>query len=415
MLKFISLKVILLVFISLSPSCAPEEEKKDEPSTETDPGGGGGGSNPMTTQGNFRIIFVTTTEVDGTGASTGTGSGLSSFDALCETEKIQKGFGGTFKALIGTGQRRPNGTDWILRAGKEYRREDLTTVIDIAENNVTAGGVIFPFVDSPMTNTINSIEKIAWTGFKNDWTHDSTNCSDWTRNDFDNTSATQGTYGKSSVNDELVDLGYTSYQGGPLLHNGDATGVSLRCNQKHPIYCVQTKQLPPPGTTKKIFISTAVRGDAGFAAFDAQCETDRVANGLTGTYKAVVAGRSPNTGTVLRQVCSAADCTGATGMEQSVDWPLQANMQYKLTDNVTYIGMTNAHGFFQGEFEEPMGSGNFWTGLTNTWVTEANFQMCNGWSEPTFNGIHGVHGRSINFSNAAIVCTNSFGVICAEQ
>ncbi len=397
--------------------CGSKGDSDSSPST-----GAGGpapaptpGPTPMTTQGNFRIIFVTTTEVNGSGVATGTGSGLASFDALCATEKTAKGFGGTFKALVGVGQRKPDGTDWILRLGKEYRREDLTTIIDVAEYDATALGVIFPFVANPLTNTITSTAKFPWTGLKNDWTLDTTNCSGWTRSDNDMTGDTLGTYGKSSINEEFVDLGYTQFWGGPLLYNEDPSADKLKCDQKHPIYCVQTKQLPPPGAYKKLFVSTGVSGAAGFAAFDAQCETDRVTKGLSGTYKAVVAGRTPNVGTVVRQVCSAADCTGATGMEQAVDWPLQAEMQYRLDDDVTYVGKTNVHGYFEGEFEEPMGSGNFWTGLTNTWATGANFQMCNGWTEPTFTGWNGQHGSVPNFGSATTVCTTSMGVICAEQ
>ena len=255
-----------------------------------------------------------------------------------------------------------------------------------------------------------------WTGFNNDWTLAATNCSNWSRNDFDNTSDTFGTYGKSSINDELVDLGYTQYFGGPLYHNAeDTTGERARCSQKHPIYCVQTKQLPPPGTKKRIFISTPVRGDAGFASFDSQCESDRSTKGLTGVYKAVIGARAPNIGTVLREPCSAADCAGATGTEQATDWTLLPNMQYVLSDDVTYIGRTNANAIFTSEFEEAMGTGNFWSGLTNTWVSSATFQGCGGWVEPSFNGSHGVHGRTVNFSQAHLACTNAFGIICAEQ
>lgn len=199
------------------------------------------------------------------------------------------------------------------------------------------------------------------------------------------------------------------------MFNGDPTGDLLKCDQLHPVYCVQTKQLPPPGNKKKLFISTSIAGTVGLAAFDAQCETDRVARGLSGTYKAVVAARQPNDTTVVRQVCTTANCDGATGTEQAIDWPLLPNMKYVLSDNVTYIGQTNEHGFFEGEFEEPMGSGTFWTGLTNTWATPANFQMCNGWSDVAFNGFVGVHGRAINFSSTTTACTTSLGVICAEQ
>jgi hypothetical protein len=410
---------IFIVALSVAFGCSP---KGATGGSSPASGSGGGaaptptpGTAPATTQGNFRIIFVTSTEVNGTGVASGTGTGLASFDALCETERVNKGLGGVFKALVGVGQRRPNGTNWILRLGKEYRREDLTTVIDIAENDVTAGGVVLPFATTALTNMITTTARFPWTGFKNDWTHDSTNCSDWSRNDYDGSTPTLGTYGKSSINEEYVDFGFSQFWGGPLLFNGDVTGDQMRCDRLHPIYCVQTKQLPPPGDKKKMFVSTGVTGASGFAAFDAQCEADRVTRGLSGTYKAVVAGRQPNTATLIRQVCATANCTGATGMSQAIDWTLLPNTKYVLTDNVTYIGETNAHGFFEGDFEEPIGTGNFWTGLTNTWATAANFQMCNGWSDAGFNGFQGQHGQAVSFGVSTAPCSNALSVICAEQ
>lgn len=406
----------LLVLFVLT-SCGKEESSSSSPSTSTG-GGGGGGSSPtvITEQGNFRIIFVTNTEVNGTGAVTGSGSGIASFDALCESEKAAHGLGGTFKALVGDTNRNPLGSDWILRDGKEYRREDLTTVIDTAEYALGVG-VTFPFIATPFVNTISSADKFPWTGLKNDWTVDSTNCTNWTRNDSDNSTPTQGTYGKSSIKDELVDLGWTQYWGGPLLYNGDINTVA--CNTKHPIYCVQTKQLPPPGVKKKLFLSTAVAGTAGFAAFEAICATDATNKGLSGTYKAVVGYTTPNTSgspTAVRRVCTTGSCSGATGTEQSLDWPLLPNTNYILDDGVTYVGKTNAHAFFDGELEEPIGSGQYWSGIGNAQVVGAAHLHCNGWSEPAFNGLVNSAGTQIaDWGSATVGCTNSRSVLCAEQ
>lgn len=378
--------------------------------------GGDSGGGGMTTQGNFRIIFVTTTEVNGSGVASGLGSGLTSLDALCESEKVTKGFGGTFKALVGAGQRKPNGTDWVLRTGKEYRREDLTTIIDIAEHNVTAGGPIFPYVDSALTNTITAVDKYPWTGFGSDWTIDSSNCSDWTRNDYDGTTATLAIYGKSSINEELVETDFSSWMGSFLLYNHDF--MKNRCNQLHPVYCVQTKQLPPPGDYKVLFMSTTtVRGDAGIGAMDSACAADATTKGLTGTYKAVVVGNDAVSGNPVRRVCSAANCTGATGTEQSVDWTLLPDMHYRRDDRVTYVGKTNEHGYFEAELEEPIASsGNYWSGMTNTLATSALFQHCGGWQEPTFNGfVNSAAGYTPAYGTSSVLCSTALSVLCAEQ
>lgn len=403
-----------------------EEEVVELPSTDdpgNDSGGGGGSTTPtqMTTQGNFRIVFVTSTEVNGTGVASGAGSGLADFDALCETEKVAKGFGGTFKALIGVNQRKPDGSDWILREGKEYRREDLTTVIDVAEYDATPNGVVFPFMASPVSNTITAsgTAKLPWTGLKNDWSLDSLNCSDWTRNDYDGTSATYGTYGKSDINDEFVDLGYTQYFGGMLLYNNNY--LTQYCDSKHPIYCVQTKQLPPPGAAKILFMSTTTtRGNVGIPAMDGICSTDAVTKGLTGTYKAVVAGNEdPSNGgsAVVRRVCQAGNCAGATAMEQAVDWVMSPNTNYVREDRTTFIGTTNVHGYLAGELEEPIAaSGNYWSGMTNAVALSATFQHCGGWVEGSFNGfVNNAGTYSADYGSSSVSCLSYLSVLCAEQ
>lgn len=428
-MKTTILILISLLLLNLNLACTPKEKTDVASNAPTDgPGDGGGGDDEddggpsvITEQGNFRIIFVTNTEVNGTGVVSGMGSGIASFDALCESEKASHGLGGTFKALVASTNRRPGGTDWVLRAGKEYRRSDLTTVIDVAETEPGVG-VIFPFVANPLVNTITSSlsAKYPWTGFKNDWTVDSYTCTNWTRNDFDNTADTLGTYGKSSIQEELVDFGYTQFWGGPLLFNGDIAGEQLRCNTLHPVYCVQTKQLPPPGLKKKLFLSTTtVSGSGGFAAFDAACAADAITKGLTGTYKAVVGYTTPNTSgnpQPVRRVCQAGDCIGATGTEQSLDWPLLPNTHYIRDDGVTWVGTTNEHAYFEGTLEEPIGSGQYWSGMTNALVVGGAHQHCNGWSDPAMNGFINEAGTgAADYGSSTVACTNSLSVLCAEQ
>lgn len=399
-----------------SSSSTPSVATDDDDDDNSQPGG----PTVMTEQGNFRIIFVTNTKVNGSGASTGTGSGIASFDALCESEKASHGLAGTFKALVYGTNRHPKGSDWVLRSGKEYRRKDLTTVIDTAEYTL-AEGVTFPFIATPFVNTVTTEVHEPWTGFKNDWQPDSFTCSNWTRSDFDSTADTLGTYGKSSIKDEFVDLGHTSYQGGPLLYNNDVSGAALQCDSKHPVYCVQTKQLPPPGTKKILFMSTTtVRGDAGFSAFDAACAADAVTKGLTGTYKAVVGYTTPNTSgspVETRRVCQAGDCAGATGMEQSLDWPMLPNTQYVREDRLTYIGKTNVHGYLSGELEEPIANGGtYWSGIGNGHVMGGAHQHCNGWVEPSFNAFTNEAGtQNADWGSATAGCTTARSVLCAEQ
>jgi hypothetical protein len=412
---------VLAHFISFSVGCTPKE-KEELPSTDIGDGGGGGPSPTptpaMTTQGNYRIIFVTDKAVNGTGVESGAGQGEVSFDALCESERIAKGFGGEFKALVGTPTRNPNG-DWILRAGKEYRRADLTTVIDTAEGDVLLG-TVFPNTITPMDNSITASEKFVWTGFNEDFSVSSTNCFNWSVNAYDGTVNSIGTYGKSSVVNEYVNLGYSMYWGGPLFYNADEEQV--KCEAKHPVYCVQTKQLPPPGSYKKLFMSTTqVRGDVGFAPFDAACATDAVSKNLSGTYKAVMIGAYyDGMGTIFytRKLCTSGFCAGATGMEQSLDWPLYPNMNYRRDDDVTWIGTTNAHGYFDGLQEEAISPSavDHWSGMTNGMMAATSSGICGGWSETTFSGLlNTVNQRTPAYGASTATCSTSKPVLCAEQ
>lgn len=410
---------------SLTACEAKKEPEEELPSTGDGDTGGGGGDNggvtPITTQENFRIIFVTTTEVNGSGASSGTGSGLASFDALCETERVAKGLPGVFKALIFTTNRRPLGSDWILRKNKEYRREDLTTVIGTAVD-VPAEGVKFDFPDTPLTNTITAATKYVWTGFKNDWTASDMTYSNWTTSDFDNTSATMGSYGKSSIKEELVDLGWTQYQGGPLYYDHDAN--LLACSAKHPVYCVQTRQAPPAGTQKILFRSVTTRqGNAGLSGFDSACATDATAKGLSGTYKAVIGARDPGdfspTPALLRGPCSSHDCDSATGMSEAVNWVLLPNTIYVNEDKTYHYGKTNEHGVFSGELEEHLPATNTWTGLTTGWIPYTT-DNCINWTYQQADG-NGRVGTGTSLSSGTAIssgvsaCNQSQHLLCAEQ
>lgn len=116
-------------------------------------------------------------------------AGIAGLDANCASDANKPSGGGTYKALVSDGTNRRACTtancgggagehiSWVLKANKEYRRSNGTTVI----GTTTANG-IFTF---PLTNsfqaTITGTNAIV-TGLNTDWTSNANDCTDWTTN-----------------------------------------------------------------------------------------------------------------------------------------------------------------------------------------------------------------------------------------
>ncbi|MEZ4871008.1 MAG: DUF1554 domain-containing protein [Bdellovibrionales bacterium] len=404
-----------------SPSTPPPEEVVDPPASPPPP------SEPtIVEQGDYRFVFVSTTEVNGSGAITGTGAGLADMDSLCQSDAEDLGLQGEFKAFIADGANRiPGGSDWVIVTGKEYRNLAKQIINVAVDGNAGAGGDLSVLADpggsGELTNSIHDQPVFVWTGMESNGLESINNCTGWT------STSGYGDHGKASLAGfEMWDLGYSS--GWSNYANGnDDTGNALKnCDAVKPIYCVQTLQPPPDGSWKRIFLTTNTTAlNVGLSGLDSFCASEASGQGFTGTYKALV-------GTNTRTACTAGSCAGATGMEQSSDWVLQANMNYRQADGYTHIGTTNEHGIFDFgdgstsaiEYGFSGTSETYVTGIPNTWVSgTTDYNRCldftinnPGAAAPTIGRGNATDGKAIQDSfSPAKNCGGTSKLICVEQ
>ncbi|MBV6492372.1 MAG: hypothetical protein LDLANPLL_00365 [Turneriella sp.] len=147
---------------------------------------------------------------------------------------------------------------------------------------------------------------------------------------------------------------------------------------------------------------------------DAKCQAspDKPSPGV---YKALISDDP------ARRVCTTANCSGATGMEQSINWVLYPNQQYMRADGITPIGMTNAAGIFNSALvnaiELTKTPSAVWTGFAlSTWLVDT--ATCNKWT-----GTGGFSGRvgnanqtaNVAFSNTQQDCATAASLYCVEQ
>lgn len=135
------------------------------------------------------------------------------------------------------------------------------------------------------------------------------------------------------------------------------------------------------------------------------------------TYKALISNDS------ARTACMNEYCSPAAGGDL-VDWPLQANTQYKQADGTTVIGTTNDDQVFEFPLENTVTSSvaYYWTGLSvdNDWVDDDyTNDMCSGWTSSSnmSTGTFGASGGTgiSNFVQASAACdTSSLQLLCVE-
>ncbi|WP_246834110.1 DUF1554 domain-containing protein [Leptospira bourretii] len=137
---------------------------------------------PCSTTGPCKI-FVTAN----TFPALNTNLGISGLDNFCNNSSDKPSGGGTYKALVTDGTNRiacttancsggpSEHTGWVLKANKEYRRSNGTTIV-----GTTTANAIFTF---PLTNSINNaipFTNMTATGLNANWTSNSNHCSQWT-------------------------------------------------------------------------------------------------------------------------------------------------------------------------------------------------------------------------------------------
>ncbi len=145
--------------------------------------------------------------------------GITGADQKCTAAKPST-LTGTFKALItlsGTRTASP-ALDWVLYAGKEYRREDLARVIFQTDSNK---------VVTSMSNTIAAGANVPfWTGFDQaQWTlgGGNSNCSSWT----------------SSAGGPTGGVGNTNTTTPTNTPDGAFSVSTYNCNNLMGLFCIQ--------------------------------------------------------------------------------------------------------------------------------------------------------------------------------
>lgn len=171
---------------------------------------------------------------------------------------------------------------------------------------------------------------------------------------------------------------------------------------------------PCGGGVCRIFVATATfNGNlGGTAGADAKCNAD-AGKPNASTYKAILVDGAS------RIACTAANCAPATGVEQSLDWPLFPNKNYVRADGVTAVATSNTNALFLAPLTNSIGTGGsqIWVGLNTDWTTSVD--TCNGWLDST-SGFSGARATANTTTNSAWSagqnpCNVSRTLYCAEQ
>ncbi len=168
------------------------------------------------------------------------------------------------------------------------------------------------------------------------------------------------------------------------------------------------------GGVCRIFVTTLTfSGSLGnIAGADAKCNAD-AAKPNGSVYKAMLVDNA------TRRACSAASCGGATGVEQSLDWPIFPAKNYVRSDGTTAIGTASANALLPATLTNSIatGGGQNWTGLNADWTTATD--TCNTWSDGTsgFQGARGTQNTTTSsaWANGTNPCVTSRGIYCVEQ
>ncbi|MFZ5629726.1 MAG: DUF1554 domain-containing protein [Spirochaetota bacterium] len=167
----------------------------------------------------------------------------------------------------------------------------------------------------------------------------------------------------------------------------------------------------------RIFVTSAQYDGnlGGITGADAKCNAD-AAKPNASTYRAILSDG------ITRIACATADCGGASGVEQSVDWPLFPGRTYVRADGTTPIGTANASAIFPiPSLTGPVQSSpatQVWTGL-DSWTWHAN--NCQQWTTGNSGGNLGATGVANSgtvataFWNTTGNCNGSRPLYCAEQ
>ncbi|MCB1323987.1 MAG: DUF1554 domain-containing protein [Spirochaetales bacterium] len=171
--------------------------------------------------------------------------------------------------------------------------------------------------------------------------------------------------------------------------------------------------------SRRMFVSTTTTTGfmSGIANGDGICQTDANTNGLSGTYKAMIAN---GVGTLRRASLSA-----NTGDGQ-LDWVLRANTVYYRSDGSTIISTTGSNALLSVPLQNSIssGAGQYWSGMNADWTTGVDSCADSGAEGWTFVGAGAGNGDvgDVSATSTAAIRTTSVAcstgglfLVCVEQ
>lgn len=216
--------------------------------------------------------------------------------------------------------------------------------------------------------------------------------------------------------------GWTSRATNGRIGSADSIGIFIRdtttsCTkamyEDHMLLCLC------PRLPYTIFVTGVTWSPSGgVSSADTFCNNNKP-EGVTGTYKAMLADGSS------RVACTTANCAGASGTSENVNWVFRPYTQYQRADG-TNIGTTTDKGVFTFPLGTAMSATILdlaWTGLDADWTPYS--ETCNAWTDST-NGYFGLVGNanSVNAAGGGLdmalaatltQCNSSRNLICVEQ
>lgn len=209
------------------------------------------------------FVFTTSTVHDGNLG------GLAGADAICQARAAAAGLPGTYRAWLGTST--ANAQARIEAGGaRGWIRPDGRPLVD----QLLEAKIKYPPRLDEYGNDLGDSELVWTSASENGSMVPQGSCNDWTTND-------PGTNGRLGA----PHRGPVNWTESPLV---------VGCSQQHHLYCFGIDRysvlaVPTPVAGRLAFITnTDNTGNIGPAGFDAACMDRAVAEGLPGTYKALI-------------------------------------------------------------------------------------------------------------------------------
>jgi trimeric autotransporter adhesin len=196
--------------------------------------------------------------------------GLAGADTICAQRATAGSLTGTFRAFLGSS----SGTAWSrISSARGWARTDGKPFGDSA-TDLQAGRTFYPLIRTESNVEIPFAQTLVVTGAQGG--AGAPTCSNWT-----------------STSGGDFDVGWGDPWSGYLTYAGNG---STSCNTTTRMYCFETTRSvrlrpPTPATARRAFVSASgVTGSVTLAGADAQCQNEATTAGLTGTYRALLAG-----------------------------------------------------------------------------------------------------------------------------